>query len=384
MKRHPGASVAVALFAIAGMVALQACSNSSEPPVLPDPGIVDTTTHDYSWEYHFIDGPRGEINLLRDIQIVDENDIWFIGEIYTDTLNYSIPHGVARRYINTMHWNGSAFSSNIYETVIGNGEVRPTLFDAVTGRKQSIYFISGNGITELNDDTMVFHDMRIMKNKWSGRVMASSERSGNMFIHGGLGFLSELVQSGPLQPIGIRQIPLPTQAPVRAFVEVNEQEYYIGVYSDETGEHHWYHSKDGMLLEYAFSPVGVYSREYCTALWASDDKLFATTTPFLFVQSHADTSDRVFINFLDDLGRSSIGRIEKMTGRANNDIFFVGQVSTVMHYNGKSFHVYDEIAEKASMSRFWDVAIVGDKVYIVGVRTFEGRYQAALIIGTKR
>ncbi|MBE0645837.1 MAG: hypothetical protein IH600_17280, partial [Bacteroidetes bacterium] len=69
---------------------------------------------------------------------------------------------------------------------------------------------------------------------------------------------------------------------------------------------------------------------------------------------------------------------------ANNDIFFVGEVTTVMHYNGKSFRVYDEIKQHAAMSRFYDVAMVGDKVYIVGGRTFEGRYQAALIIGTKR
>jgi hypothetical protein len=382
MKRYLGGSVA--LFAIAAMVALLACSNSSEPPVPPDPGIVDTTTHDYSWEYHFIDGPRGEINLLRDIQIVDADDIWFVGEIYTDTLNYSIPHRKTIRFLNTMHWNGATLSGYSYEAIVASGEVERANFYALAIRRRSKYLISGLGITELNDDTIVFHDMRILNGKWSGFEMASTESSGNMFIYGLPGFLAELVQAGPLQPIGIRQISLPTQAPVRAFVEVGEQEYFIGGYSDETGEHHWYHSKDGMLLEYAFSPVGVYSRDYCTALWASDDKLFATTTPFLFVQSLADTSDRVFINFLDDLGRSSIGRIEKMTGRANNDIFFVGQVSTVMHYNGKSFHVYDEIAEKASMSRFWDVAIAGDKVYIVGVREFEGRYQAALIIGTKQ
>ncbi|MBE0642617.1 MAG: hypothetical protein IH600_00890, partial [Bacteroidetes bacterium] len=264
MKRHPGALVAIALVAIAGMVILQTCSNTSEPQVPPDPGGVDTTTHDYSWEYHFFNDTEGEISTLRDIQVVDANDIWFVGEIYTDTLNHSIPHGVDRRFFNTIHWNGTAYIFKTYETVLANGEVRPTLFDAVTNRNRSIYLIAGQGITELADDTIVFHDMRIMKNKWSGRVIACSETSGHMFLHGGLGFLSELVQAGPLEPIGIRQIPLPTQAPVRAFVEVGEQEYFIGVYSDETGEHHWYHSKDGSLLEYAFSPVGVYSRDYCT------------------------------------------------------------------------------------------------------------------------
>ncbi len=382
MKRYPAGPVA--LFAIAAMVALVACSNSSEPPLPPDPGIVDTTTHDYSWEYHFIDAPRGEINFLRDIQIVDEDDIWFVGEIYTDTLNYSIPHRKTIRFLNTIHWNGATLSGYSYESIVASGEVERANFYALANRRRTKYLISGLGITELNDDTIVFHDMRILNGKWYGFEMASTEASGKMFIYGLPGFLAELVQAGPLQPIGIRQIPLPTQAPVRAFVEVNEQEYFIGVYSDETGEHHWYHSKDGMLLEYSFSAVGVYSRDYCTALWASDDKLFATSTPFLFVQSLADTSDRVFVNFLDDLGRSSVGRIEKMTGRANNDIFFVGQVSTVMHYNGKTFHVYDEIAERASMSRFWDVTIAGDKVYIVGVREFGGQYQAVLIIGTKQ
>ncbi|MBE0643058.1 MAG: hypothetical protein IH600_03165 [Bacteroidetes bacterium] len=384
MKRRPAAAFAIALVAIAGMVILQTCSNTSEPPVPPDPDIVDTTTHDYSWEYHFFNDTEGEISTLRDIQVVDANDIWFVGEIYTDTLNYSIPNRWTSRFLNVLHWDGKAFTTNAYEAIIANGDIGRANFYAVTARQRSNYLISGLGITELNDDSMVFHDMRILNGKWNANEMASSERSGSMFIHGRPGFLAELVQAGPLQPIGIRQIPLPTQAPVRAFVEVGEQEYFIGVYSDETGEHHWYHSKDGSLLEYSFSPVGVYSRDYCTALWASENKLFATTTPFLFVQSLADTSDRVFIDFLDDLGRESIGRINRMTGLANNDIFFVGEVTTVMHYNGKSFRVYDEIKQQAAMSRFYDVAMVGDKVYIVGGRTFEGRYQAALIIGTKR
>ncbi|MDA3871912.1 MAG: hypothetical protein PF551_06125, partial [Candidatus Marinimicrobia bacterium] len=53
---------------------------------------MDTTSHDFTWEIDTL-GNYGSI--LRDVAIIDENNIWVVGEIRTDSTNY-----------NAAHWNG--------------------------------------------------------------------------------------------------------------------------------------------------------------------------------------------------------------------------------------------------------------------------------------
>jgi len=63
---------------------------------------MDTTTHEiYSWEIDTL-GLSGEIN---DIWIVDENDIWVVGQIVVPDPDSSW-NGTGRETFNAAHWNG--------------------------------------------------------------------------------------------------------------------------------------------------------------------------------------------------------------------------------------------------------------------------------------
>jgi hypothetical protein len=60
---------------------------------------MDTTSHDFQWETFEFPSPYGSARLC-DVAIINENDIWAVGEIYCDTVQTWLPY-------NAVHWNGS-------------------------------------------------------------------------------------------------------------------------------------------------------------------------------------------------------------------------------------------------------------------------------------
>ncbi|MHB2153382.1 glucosyl transferase [Calditrichota bacterium GD2] len=102
---------------------------------------MDTTSHDFTWQT-FEFGGQGGSSSFYDVAIIDENDIWAVGEIYTANDKYNAAHwdgekwelkkidwdGVVSRLTcvfafssndvwfgvtNLIHWNGSKFEKNI-------------------------------------------------------------------------------------------------------------------------------------------------------------------------------------------------------------------------------------------------------------------------------
>jgi hypothetical protein len=66
---------------------------------------MDTTSHNFTWETFEFGG--GSSSILSDVAIINENDIWAVGEIYTkDTYTYD-SNGVWQQPYNAVHWNGS-------------------------------------------------------------------------------------------------------------------------------------------------------------------------------------------------------------------------------------------------------------------------------------
>ncbi len=55
---------------------------------------MDTTSHNFTWQTFEFGGVNGS-SYFKDVAIIDENDIWAVGEIYTENDKY-----------NAAHWNG--------------------------------------------------------------------------------------------------------------------------------------------------------------------------------------------------------------------------------------------------------------------------------------
>ena len=63
---------------------------------------MDTTSHNFTWQTFTFGGEAGS-SVLNDVAIIDENNIWAVGEIYmNDSLGNPDPHSY-----NAVHWDGN-------------------------------------------------------------------------------------------------------------------------------------------------------------------------------------------------------------------------------------------------------------------------------------
>ena len=101
LGKQMGNNIILFLFSLFSILNLASC-NTTEPPDNNNNGQ-DTTSHNFTWQSWTF----GEIGTSRlyDVAIVDENNIWAVGEIYLlDSLGQPDP-----RAYNALHWDGIKF-----------------------------------------------------------------------------------------------------------------------------------------------------------------------------------------------------------------------------------------------------------------------------------
>ena len=142
---------------------------------------MDTTSHYVSWE-SFVIGDRG---VLRDVAIINENNIWVVGEIYVDTASGSGLHNAA-------HWNGNKWEIKKIEYIYNDqGWIAPlySIFaintdDIWVGSNQPMHW-NGEKWEQFDLTSSVF-------NGWINKTWATSNNQvyivgneGNMAIYDG-------------------------------------------------------------------------------------------------------------------------------------------------------------------------------------------------------
>ncbi len=84
---------------------LIAVSCKKDPPVVPPPIVqIDTTRHEINWIIDDI-GEYGSI--LRDVAIIDENNIWAVGELFKRFTVMTLAY-------NVVHWDGQKWEYQIF------------------------------------------------------------------------------------------------------------------------------------------------------------------------------------------------------------------------------------------------------------------------------
>jgi len=66
---------------------------------------MDTTSHDFNWETFTFGGANGS-SVLNDVAVINENDIWAVGEIHTEWTDQYDSNGVWVQPYNAVHWDG--------------------------------------------------------------------------------------------------------------------------------------------------------------------------------------------------------------------------------------------------------------------------------------
>src|SRR3972149_8811161 len=83
---------------------------------------MDTTSHNFTWQTFTFGGQAGS-STLYDVAIINENDIWAVGEIY---MNDSTGQPDPNTY-NAVHWDGSTWELKRIKTNACGGVVYPPI-----------------------------------------------------------------------------------------------------------------------------------------------------------------------------------------------------------------------------------------------------------------
>ena len=284
---------------------------------------LDVTSHSYTWET-FEFGEQGN-SCIMDIFIINENNIWAVGEIFTedsdtyDSLgNWIDPYNVA-------HWDGKEWK------LIRLMSVTRILYPTSSSSDSS--FVEGHSIFAFSENDVwisagnVFH--------YDGKSW--TQRNGN-----GAGFARKILGKKPKDMYFLRDdklihfngtdwmsIPVGTNIPLLD-IAANGDEIWINGYTYLTGE--------SILLKLNDNKV--------TKVWeqntATDKEPYGSYISSIFITNKdmfIDSDDGVFRNKLgvDSSSKwikSTFRYDYKITGTASNDVYTVGDQGDTWHYNG--------------------------------------------------
>lgn len=316
---------------------LSACPD--DPPQIAgcDPGYhpcgedsteccLDTTSHDFVWDVDTF----GIGGYLREIQVIDENNIWAVGEIEADSGNYG-----------GAYWNGVSWE-----------------LKELNGLGISVQTITPRGLWFFSEDNIWFASGSIYH--WDGiqtslvwlrdinteetveKIWAFSEN--NIFFVGSQGTIVNYdgssfnrLESG--SDVDLTDIWGCSDNEIWAA----GREYNKSVILKYNGSswvtfYEWDSSLDNYMVPNEELLLSI------SSIWttADMDSLIAVGAWGVFTVSKQTGKARWSYQRRWDWDPSPIGYPLRVRGRAANDIFVSGKRGTILHYNGKNWkHYYD-------------------------------------------
>lgn len=312
---------------------------------------MDTTSHDFTWEKIVLCNGGG---YLEDIEMVDENNIWVVGEFFPepDTGGYSP---------NVAHWDGNTWT--LQQILYG-----ATMYDILYFSEDDIWVSSGLPYHWDGQEWTLYHlwDMGVLTNSDHSVYRMWGSSSSNMYF------------------VGEGTVVHYDGTTFRKVTEVPKYNYYRinGIYDQLTDRMRvWIGARS---LEVQGGALVYFNGQNWTTIWNKDDRFYPdpvySTVGAIYIPNDCDKYLILYVGGSTD-GIFSIhqstnfsnykyfkieyrGFIRRIEGNGINDFFAVGDFNNVIHYNGKTFHNYEELRGD-SHSRYVSVAQKGNLVYII-------------------
>ncbi len=290
---------------------------------------MDTTSHDFTWQtYEF--GGQGGSSSFYDVAIIDENDIWAVGEIYTADDKY-----------NAAHWDGEKWDLKKIKTAVCGGVDYPPLETVFSFGKDDIVFSDGAMLIHFDGNTFK-SDCSLIPKLTGGvrKIWGTSNKdyyvvgtNGLIALYDGLEWTR--IESG-------------TELSLTDIWGISSNEIYSVGYNPSfyTGIVLKYNdSQWNKMIESPneFDPGQLFRTQlYGTTggVWM-DEKGTLYTVGNLMYQYRMGKWNYVTSlpeNFIGgDPDNAYRGYLHAVRGNASNDIFIFGQSNTIIHFNGMSW-----------------------------------------------
>ena len=298
---------------------------------------MDTTSHDFDWQVYTFGGQKGS-SVFYDVAIIDENDIWAVGEIYTaDTYTYDSLGNWIDPY-NAAHWDGQNWTlTRIYYTD-GSNKYWRVIKSIFAFSKNDIFF--GNFV---HWDGKKYNSLELNISFPSKINKIWGTSSSDLYVVGNNGLMAHY------DGTGWTRIETGTELDIRDIWGVED---HIMVVASN------YNSRARRILtlkEKKFSslPSTPVSSDI-SSIWFGPDfrQYYISTGEGIFHKAVLSASSWRRISFAE----SSRYYLNRIRGLAGNDIFFVGHYGEVLHYNGLSFRSYRAYTDRGGVYNSLDVS----------------------------
>ncbi len=301
---------------------------------------MDTTSHNFVWT---IDTLGNYGSYINDVAIVDENNIWVVGNIETDSGRY-----------NTAHWDGYSWKSILINApgVIGEG----------------IYYFSEDDIWVTTG--IIYHwngveweryhlwDMGVLGENDGGvkKIWGASSSdiyfvgdNGSIVHHDGAGF--ERIEIGGT----VRLIDVEGSSNGE-YVFIAGMDFFAPAYSAA------YQIHEGNIETLFYSEIGPPTNETdwgaISSVSVHEDAVYFVTYQGLWKLNYLtsqSTVDSVFSNY----------GYRHMVVQGPNDIFMVGGGGIYAHYNGASWDLNDDLYNNYALSTLWGGADLHNNMVVI-------------------
>ncbi len=327
-----------------------------------------TTSHNFTWQT-FTLGER--TSTLYDVAIIDENNIWAVGEIY---MNDSLGNPDPNAY-NAVHWNGSNWElKRIYTYSLCNAVDYAPLRAIWAFSESNIVITSGGSIGWFNGktnkpDCSIRPILTGSINKFWGSStndLYAVGNNGNIAHYNGSSWIK--IESGTTTHL--------------TDVYGDGNNVFICGYKD---------FKPTVLLKYNNGVITKLIEEdhfeyktdfisgWIKSIWVKKDKLFSLTFYDIY-RSKTSTKGEGAAIWKGDMNSWGSNAVR---GNNVNDIFTTGYNGLLWHFNGVSWKKHDELVN--TTDPFYSISVKGNIVVAVGERYLNGIDRYGLItIGRRK
>ncbi len=328
----------------------QNLASSNKVPVT----TLGTTSHIFTFQTFSIGDAGAGSSLLYDVAIINENDIWAVGEIY---MNDSLGNPDPNAY-NAVHWNGQSWELKRIKTKACGGVDYPPIKTIFAFSMNDILFahIDGsisyfNGIEFTNDCSLI-----IQVNGSANKMWGISKN--DFYVVSGNGFIAHYqngswtkIESGTTTNVndawGVVENGISTvYSPVSSAFDPPQDKKILKIRNGVLDSLSW--DKDRILY----------------SCWANNNN-------YLYVCGSGVYQNKSGQWRQENLPSVSMNMVR---GNAINDIFIIGDFGLAAHFNGSSWQVYND-----GFGDIWGLAFKQNLVAFVGQKNGYG----AITIGNK-
>lgn len=310
-----------------------------------DPGkdnniVTDTTSHIFNWQ---IDTVGIAPSILSDIWGANENNIYAVGFVYFSFSPYKAS--------NIVHWDGSKWSAINYL----EGDL-----NTIYGFDEKDIWTAGFGRVDNNVYALIAH--------WNGKWWDTWRLKEYPQISALWG-----TSSNNIYAVGSNGTILHFNGSVWQKIESGTSLYLTNIFGFENG--HFFvcggsiETNTGILLKYNGTTIEkVIERSYIkdslsgimTGIWGSDENnLYVSCDGGLFFSKEGSWSKLSVPN--------DHTLIRNIRGNDSNNLFIPGSFGMILHFNGNSWHRYDEFYRKPGGDKLYNAWVKEKKVFIVGM-----------------